>query len=496
VVVAKLGATSVLHECEIDATNWMTALRSARQSMSERPVLPAGASCSVDANGVATVLDPGARRKFVLAPVDAGEAARPESVKPPAATAPASDAKAGRARFNTVSFGPEPGANPPVEVRIEPLPPTVSAPEPHQQAVENPPTPALASPASNDKAEASSPSAFPVTPGAPAASTTAAKKFQTVGFAEGLPARRAEAANRTSSAPASPRMSAAPQPPSGNRPTLELEMLLERDEDPTPGNPLSYRERAYLLARGTTVPEAEAALRWKLSDLQKALQGRARGKLVNLAVFDHRWEDAPERPPVIVLQWRDWRTEVAVDYPAASRLSSDPPPAGAAQDDRIADVFESLEALARMRTPVEALDFAMHLLETTIPAEATSACLYDINTDELRFVAVSGTGAMEMQGRGIPRGAGLFGQAVRAEHHSSLFKDVLVEPAFDPAVDSRVGVQPRNALLRPIVHEHQLLGALQLINCKSADGFTAQDIHVMNYVAERLAEFLRKARAK
>ena len=74
-MVAKLGATSVLHECEVEATNWMTALRATRQAISERPVLPAGASCSVDANGVATVLDPGSRRKFVLAPMGAGDAA-------------------------------------------------------------------------------------------------------------------------------------------------------------------------------------------------------------------------------------------------------------------------------------------------------------------------------------------------------------------------------------------------------------------------------------
>ena len=45
------------------------------------------------------------------------------------------------------------------------------------------------------------------------------------------------------------------------------------------------------------------------------MEGKPRGKFVNLAVFDHRWKDAPERPPVITLQWRDWRNEVAVDYP-------------------------------------------------------------------------------------------------------------------------------------------------------------------------------------
>lgn len=279
------------------------------------------------------------------------------------------------------------------------------------------------------------------------------------------------------------------------RPAVDLDLIFKRDEEPTPNNPLCYRERAYLLPRGTTVPEAEAALRWRLAELQQDLQPLPRGKLINLAVFDHRWRDAPQRPPVIVLEWRDWRDEVIVDYPAAARVSSIPPSAAAPHDDRLADVFEALEALPQLHSAAEGLDFAVRLLERTIPAEATSACLYDINTDELRFVAVSGSGASEMQGRAVPRASGLFGEAVRIEHHSSVF-DLASTPGFDPATEGRAGLEPRNELLRPVAREHQLLGMLQLINRKGADTFTAQDVSVINYVAERLAEFLHGARLR
>jgi hypothetical protein len=275
---------------------------------------------------------------------------------------------------------------------------------------------------------------------------------------------------------------------------LALETLLARDEPPSQENPLTYRERAYLMPRGSTVTEAEAALRWQLADLQQSLSSAPRGKLVNLAVFDHRWSEVPERPPLIVLQWRDWRGEVSVDYPAASRASSMPPSAG--HDDRLAEVFEALEALTRMRTPVDALDFVVRLLERTIPAEATSACLYDINTDQLRFVSVGGTGHDGMQGKAVPRAAGLFGPALRSEHQATVFADVLVEPAFNPELDGRPGLDPHNVMLRPVVHDHQLLGVLQLINRHAPKGFSAEDVHVMNYIAERLADFLYEVRVK
>jgi hypothetical protein len=276
----------------------------------------------------------------------------------------------------------------------------------------------------------------------------------------------------------------------------ELELLFERNEEPTDGNPLLYCERAYLLPRGTNVAEAEAALRWKLADMQRELASRRRGKLVNLAVFDHRWQDSPERPPVITLQWRDWRSEVVVDYPAAARMSSTPPAqmSGGAHDDRLADVFEALGGLSRLPSAADALDFAVQLLARSVPCEAVAACLYDINTDELRFVALTGPGASEIQGRAVPRSSGLFGQAARLEHHASVFRDVFMEPSFDPELDSRPGLDARTVVLRPIVHEHQLLGMLQLINRQGKLEFTGEDAHLVSYIAERLADFINAAR--
>jgi hypothetical protein len=277
------------------------------------------------------------------------------------------------------------------------------------------------------------------------------------------------------------------------KPPSDLELLLARDEEPNSDNPLCYRERAYLLPKSTTIPEAEAALRWKLADLQKGLEGRPRGKLVHLAVFDHRWQDVPERPPLIQLEWRDWRGEVAVDYPAAARISSLPPPSRPT-DDHLSEVFEALGELTKLHTPAEGLDLAVRLLGRTIPSQAISACLYDINTDELRFVALAGTNSELMQGQAVPRTAGLFGVAARAEHQASVYANVLVEPAFDPEIDSRPGLEAQSMLLRPLAHERQLMGMLQLINRSGAGPFSAQDVSAINYLAERLAEFLHRTR--
>lgn len=436
VVVAKLGAAEPIHQDEVGANNWMAALKATLEALAEPPGMPPGASCTIDAHGVATVFDPRTRRKFLLTPLQDSTAARPEPrVRAAAATA----AEPGAPRTPEPALGGESG-KPVAKPRIN----TRDFAEPQKHAAAPAPIPVGIPPTAPRRGE-------------PMPRAARAPSIE-LGRGEGLPA---------------------------------LELLHQRNDDPSAESPLVYRERAYLMPRGSTAAQAEAALRMQLLELQRVLDGRV-NRFVALAAFDHRWQDLPERPPTVVLQWRDWRDEIHVEYPAAVRFSSAPPPIGSAVDDRLPDVFAAAEALAVLKTPTEALDFVLGLLEETIPAEATSVCVYEASSDELRFAAVAGPFAASMQGYGVPRAGGLFGKALSSEHQVSVFADVLVEPAFNPLIDSRPGLDPRNMLLRPVVHERQLLGMLQLINRKGAGAFTAQDVHVVNYVAERLADFLSK----
>jgi len=508
VVVTKLGGSDIVGEVEVDATNWMGALRVGRERLGEPATMPAGASCSVDGGGTATVLDPAGRRKLVLTPL--GPAANPSSPAP--------------------------------------------AHEGTSQAAAAPPI-AVSQPVAPVAAPLSSPVSGPVQASAPPAAAESAqpakkrKRFETVAFAPGQlsaamsaqapvpvsapaappPAAPAPARAATASAPVGPPPSVAPdargrstvpaaseeaQPDRissvGPRASqVGLELLQQRTEDASTNNPICYRERAYYVPRGVSVQETEASLRFELVAMQNAMQAQKRGKLINLAAFDHRWTEAPERPPVVTLQWRDWKGEVLVDFPAA-RIESPAPRAPSApltlhapvseapapHDDRLDEVFQGLAELSRLQTPVDGLDLAVRLLETYVPSEAHSACLYDINTDELRFVSVLGEGAGEVQGKAAPLAAGLLGHVLRKEHRSSIFGDVLMEPAFNPEVDSRPGLDARSMLICPVVSEGHLLGGLQLINRLNTHRYNQADANVASYIAERLGEFLHDLRKR
>ncbi|RZO58285.1 MAG: hypothetical protein EVA89_19555, partial [Sandaracinaceae bacterium] len=102
-------------------------------------------------------------------------------------------------------------------------------------------------------------------------------------------------------------------------------LLHARDEEPTKETPLCYRERTFVVPPGTTPPVAEAILMARFDELQHDLAERPKGKLVNMAVFDHRWEERPERPPLVTLQWKDWRGAPVIRQQGAPAASPSQP---------------------------------------------------------------------------------------------------------------------------------------------------------------------------
>ena len=366
-----------------------------------------------------------------------------------------------RKRFDTVAFAS------PVANRTPAAKPASAAPSPEPDRREPTASSPLSEPRSTT-AEGGPPTAAATGSDAPAATPTAAGAGP-------------------AAAPA-PRERRATPVPEG------LELLLERNAEPTGENPLRYRERAYLIHRGMTVPEAEAALRWRLAEVQQEMKDAPPGCFVNFAAFDHRWSDRPNRPPLVVLQWRDWRGEISVDYPAAERASATSPEPE--EDERLAEAFEELQDLPHLGSAAEALGLGIGLLGRLLPTEAASAAIYDINSDEMRFVVVTGPGAEALKGQAIARAAGLLGQATRAEAQASVFADVMIEPNYNPDVDSRAGLDPRNMLLRPLVHDGHLVGILQLINRAQEAAFSGQDVNLINYVSAQLAQFIHAKRMR
>ena len=464
--IASFGSSAVATRAAVEAKNWMEALRAGRQQLEENEPLPAGVTCSFAPDGTVTLLDPEARRRIIVEKAtDGGN----ETESQPAAASAASTAGAPRA---PVALGKPQTPDQKLRKTVAFEPAEIEIPS-REIAVGDTPAGKQKSPAKDAlaKQQEQAPKKVPI----------AKVKLHS------------EAAARASAQETKPAKGKKPSARTVAK-AMKLELLLERHEEPTDKNPLTYRERVFLVPKGSAPEEIAGKLREVLVGVQNDLENAPKGKLVNLAAFDHRWEGRPLHPPLVILQWKDWRGDPQVAFPKAVVSV---PPAGSGPDveqDKLANAFEALHDLFFLSSPVEGLQFVIDLLQDVVPAEAYSTCLYDIDTNELRFVVLTGPQAEQRKGQAVPLTSGLMGHAARTEEKMLVVSDVASDERYDPAVDGRNGLQARNMLVRSLISEGRLIGVLQLINRVNQTQFSRDDINLVNYVAKQLSYFLHSSR--
>lgn len=586
--VTLLGAEGGAREIPVRADNWLDALREGRRQLGEIGGVPAGASCSFGLNGAVTVLDPTQRRRYMLAPMEEGSPSssmatpgRAIAVAP--SQRPPGEPSAGQLGPQSMELSPTQPAPPP-GLRAE----TADAQSPpgrSKQTLDFSPERAEALRREYELARARS-----ITPppqgGAQAPEETGWSRpnLRAISAAEDSRQRANDASRRDAARSSLPPPAAALQSGaarvSGEQPKARsasgsvyglrsdgLALLTTRDLEPTASSPLTYRERAYVLAGKADRVRLEVLLQAELAQIRRELAGHPRGQFVRLGVFMEPFEGAPSRPPYATLEWKDWRgratfqlteeqvpsesessfpppppelireqasparaapeaapsTEFAPQSPGPRESESNgsasrPPPSASREfeeavpseawgsdafalldgrssepDLRLATAFEAITDLYLLTTPLSGLQFAVELLERLVPCEAISGCLYDADTNEFRFVALSGAGAVERKASAIRASSGLFGAAQRRE--VLLVSDVREEPRYNAAIDGRPGLGTRDIAYVPVRHQGQLLGMLQLINASSEAGFAQGDVPVLTYVAAQLGEFLANCRA-
>ena len=120
-----------------------------------------------------------------------------------------------------------------------------------------------------------------------------------------------------------------PSPSSPPEPLPLAELLFQRSEDPSAASPLTYREAAWAVPDGTSVAGAVRLLAGMFEGVRAALAGVKPGKLVYMAIFDHRFVGKPTRPPLATLTWKDWKDQgqgPEIRRQGEPRTSFQPPP--------------------------------------------------------------------------------------------------------------------------------------------------------------------------
>jgi GAF domain-containing protein len=116
-------------------------------------------------------------------------------------------------------------------------------------------------------------------------------------------------------------------PPPETDPSVPgLELVAMRKEEPTDAVPITYREYSFAVAEGTDPEEHELLARAAWEQVRAAIGHVASQKFVQIALFDHRFEGRPLRPPIVVLVWKDWRGDPVVQVRGARTPATAPYP--------------------------------------------------------------------------------------------------------------------------------------------------------------------------
>ncbi len=143
-------------------------------------------------------------------------------------------------------------------------------------------------------------------------------------------------------------------------------------------------------------------------------------------------------------------------------------------------------ALATEATHRSLLQSIVDVARAIFNAKASSIFLYDEDTDELVFAAVSGEGSTSLPGMRLPSGTGIAGW-VLASRQPLVVEDVTQDPRFARQLAADTGYIPKGVIAVPLLREDRALGVLEVLDRPPRPGQALAEIDLLSLFADQAA---------
>jgi phosphoserine phosphatase RsbU/P len=122
-------------------------------------------------------------------------------------------------------------------------------------------------------------------------------------------------------------------------------------------------------------------------------------------------------------------------------------------------------------------------------AGATAGWLLRRDDDVLTVVAAAGEQASALAGMNVPAGSGTAGFVIEAGQPLAIVtRDD--DPRFREGVADAIGIHPKSVLCVPCATEMEVVGALELVDKRTGDPFSIDDLELATLLAEIAAAAL------
>jgi GAF domain-containing protein len=119
-------------------------------------------------------------------------------------------------------------------------------------------------------------------------------------------------------------------------------------------------------------------------------------------------------------------------------------------------------------------------------ARAASVFLYDSDSDELVFEAVSGEGEGSLVGTRIPSGTGVAGWVLTTREPITI-NDTGTDARFSREAAERTGFVPTSLMCAPLLHGDQALGVMNVLDRPLRPGFVLEEMDLLAQFAHQAA---------
>jgi GAF domain-containing protein len=145
----------------------------------------------------------------------------------------------------------------------------------------------------------------------------------------------------------------------------------------------------------------------------------------------------------------------------------------------------------------ELLQSIVEVARAIFGARASSVFLFDEESDELVFEAVSGEGAGDLIGQRFPSSTGIAGW-VLVTRQPLVVEELDKDPRFAREAAEATGFVPKGLMAVPLLHEDEALGVLEVLDRPQKAAFSLAEMELLGLFANEAAialDLLLKARA-
>jgi GAF domain-containing protein len=141
----------------------------------------------------------------------------------------------------------------------------------------------------------------------------------------------------------------------------------------------------------------------------------------------------------------------------------------------------------------ELLETVLFCSMEAVSAEATSVLLLDDDKKEFKFYQVEGKAREALTMSSFPADKGIAGWVLQNQQ-SQVVNDVGSDARFYKYIDSKSNFITRNMIAVPLTADEEKIGVLEVINKAEAPGFTEDEHHLLNSIADEIAFAIRNAK--